>query len=293
MLAVALWLWLIRFLSAPPRSLLRGRRFVPAALPCLRGRKPEWVGEEVIRLKALMPDAGCRRIADTFNRLHAARHRMTVSKTWVAVAVRRNRLEIEEQRREWKRRIPCPVPINRVWGIDLTGKADSEGEIHPILGIVDHGSRLAVSLRALPDKATIAALRALLDAIERFGKPRAVRTDNEAVFTSRLFRFALWLLGIRHQRTELHCPWQNGRVERFFGTLKEKLDCWQIDSLEQLGLALDDFSTWYNHVRPHQHVGGRTPAEAWAGIDPYAVAPKSASYFSAWDGMLTGIRLRY
>jgi transposase InsO family protein len=251
------------------------------------------VVEEVVRLKALMPDTGCRSIADTFNRLHAARHRMTVSKTWVAVAVRKHRLEIEERRRHWKRRIPSPLPANRVWGIDLTGKADLAGEIHPILGIVYHGSRLAVGLRALPDKATIAILRALLDAIERFGRPRAVRTDNEAVFTSRLFRFALWVLGIRHQRTELHCPWQNGRVERFFGTLKEKLDRWQIDSFEQLGLALGDFRAWYNHVRPHQHLGGRTPAEAWTGVDPYAAAPRSASYFSAWDGMLTGIRLRY
>jgi transposase InsO family protein len=185
------------------------------------------------------------------------------------------------------------MPANRIWAIDLTGKSDSEGEVHPILGIVDHGSRLAVGLRALPDKATITVLRAILNAIERFGRPRAVRTDNEAVFTSRLFRFALWLLGIRHQRTELHCPWQNGRVERFFGTLKEKLDRWQVDSFEQLGLALGDFRAWYNHVRPHQHLGGRTPAEAWTRIDPYAAAPKSASYFSAWDGMLTGIRLRY
>jgi transposase InsO family protein len=292
MFLVVLWLWFFRILLRRSRSPSRGRRFVPAALPCLRSRKPEWVVEEAIRLKALMADAGCRRIADTFNRLHAARHRMTVSKTWVAVAVRKHRLEIEARRREWKRRIPSPMPANRLWGIDLTGKEDIEGEVHPILGIVDHGSRLAVSLQAISDKASITVLRALLEAIERFGRPRAVRTDNEAVFTSRLFRFALWVLGIRRQRTELHCPWENGRVERFVGTLKEKLDRWQVDSLEQLGLALGDFRAWYNHVRPHQHLGGRTPAEAWAGIDPYAVAPTSASYFSAWDGMLTGLYLR-
>ena len=292
MLFVALWLWPLQFLSAPNCSASRGRRFVPAALPCLRRRKPEWVVEEVIRLRALMSDAGCRRIADTFNRLHAARHRTTVSKTWVAITVRRHRLEIEERRREWKRRIPSPMPANRIWGIDLTGKMDSAGVVHPILGIVDHGSRLAVALQALPDKATIVILRALLDAIEQAGKPRTVRTDNESVFTSRLFRLALWSLGIAHQRTEPHCPWQNGRVERFFGTLKEKLDRWQVDGCDQLALALGDFRAWYNHVRPHQHLGGRTPSEAWAGIDPYAAVPRSVSYFSAWDGMLTGFHLR-
>ena len=113
--------------------------------------------------------------------------------------------------------------------------------------------------------------------------PRSVRTDNDGMFASRLFAFALAVLGICHQRTEPHCPWMNGRVERFFGTLKEKLNSWAVDGGEQLNLALGDFRAWYNHVRPHQHLGGRTPAEAWAGVDPYAPAPKAASYFSAWD----------
>ena len=112
------------------------------------------------------------------------------------------------------------------------------------------------------------------------------------MFTSRLFRWTLALLGIRHQRIEPHCPWQNGRVERFFGTLKAKLDRWAVEGIEQLEPALDDFLDWYNHVRPHQHLGAQTPSEAWAGIDPYAKASKAVRYFSAWDGMLTGFYLR-
>jgi putative transposase len=240
----------------------------------------------------VMSEEGCRRIADTFNRLHASRRRMTVSKTWVAMTVRKRRLEIEERRREWKRRVPRPMGANVLWGVDLTGKADNAGVVYPILGIVDHGSRLAVGLRALADKSTVAILRALLDAIEQHGRPRAIRTDNEAIFTSPLFRFALAILGIRHQRTELHCPWMNGRVERFFGTLKQKLDGWAVDGREQLDLALGDFRTWYNHVRPHQHLGGRTPFEAWQAIDPRAEPPREARYFSAWDGMLTDYWLR-
>jgi len=164
--------------------------------------------------------------------------------------------------------------------------------VHPILGIVDHGSRFAVAPRVLRDRSTVTVLRALLNAVERHGTPRMVRTDNEAIFTNGLFRFVLALLGIRHQRTELHCPWMNGRVERFFGTLKAKLDRWCVDGGDQLSLALGDFRTWYNHVRPHQHLAGRTPFEAWRRIDPYADSPKEARYFTAWDGMLTGYWLR-
>lgn len=266
MLVVLLWLCLTRLVRLQYPRTARGRRFIPAARPALRLRKPDWVVEEVIRLKAHLAQQGCRKVADTFNRLHAARHGMTVSKTYVATMVRRHRLQIETRRAEWKRRIPSPVEANQVWGLDLTTKGDLAGELHPILGIVDHGSRFAVALRVLPNKAAITLLRALLD--------------------------ALALLGIRHQRTERHCPWQNGRVERFFGTLKERLDGWAVDSLGQLELALADFRSWYNHVRPHQHLGGRTPAEAWRRIDPYAQVPKEVQPFSAWDGMLTGFYLR-
>ena len=80
------------------------------------------------------------------------------------------------------------------------------------------------------------------------------------MFTSRTFRLALSLLGIRHQRTDPGCPWQNGRVERFFGMLKQKLDQLLVDSLHAFNTALGEFRFFYNHVRPHQNLAGRTPA---------------------------------
>jgi putative transposase len=149
-----------------------------------------------------------------------------------------------------------------------------------------------VSLAALRNRTAITILRTLLDAIERHGRPKVVRTDNERIFTGALFRLVLAVLGIRHQRTELHCPWMNGRIERLFGTLKGKLDRWTVESFEELTLALGDFRAWYNHARPHQHLAGCTPFEAWSGIDPYASPLVAVRYFSAWDGVLTGYWIR-
>jgi hypothetical protein len=51
--------------------------------------KPEWVRREIIRLKALMPNAGCRMITHCFNRRFAKRRCMTVGKTYVADTIRR------------------------------------------------------------------------------------------------------------------------------------------------------------------------------------------------------------
>jgi len=77
------------------------------------------------------------------------------------------------------------------------------------------------------------------------------------------------------------------------GTLKEKLDGIELASHEALCGLLADFRLWYNAVRPHQHLAGHTPEEAWRGIDPYAAAPRSIRRFEAWDGLLTGYYLHH
>ncbi len=45
-------------------------------------KKPEWVVDKVIYLKAIMPDNGCGSIADIFNRIHHDQNK-SVSKTYV------------------------------------------------------------------------------------------------------------------------------------------------------------------------------------------------------------------
>lgn len=122
-------------------------------------------------------------------------------------------------------------------------------------------------------------------------RPRKSKSAFAVRWNSSLFRFSAWFLGIRHQCIEPQCPWQNGRIERFFGTLKEKLDGWAVADAAQLDLALAHFRLWYNHVRPHQHLGGATPAEVWQGIDILNRRPREY-WFEAWDGLLRGFHLR-
>jgi len=247
-------------------------------------------------LSRTTPDVGCRTIANTFNRRHARhqeiRRRMTVGKSFVADTLRRHRYEVEIMRRALKHRVPPALPRNLVWAMDLTGKTDTQGRTHTILDLLDHGSRGLLDLAALPDKCSWTLLGHLFLAIGKYGKPRAIRTDNEACFTSRVFRVVLRLAGIRHQRSDPDCPWQNGRIERLFGTLKAKLDQWEVAGFEALNASLGEFRFWYNHVRPHQNLQGATPAEAWSRVDPYAVPVRQDYWFEAWDGLLQGYYLR-
>lgn len=60
----------------------------------------------------------------------------------------------------------------------------------------------------------------------------------------------------------------------------------------QLNRDLQTFRYWYNHVRPHQNLDGRTPAEAWRDDSPYAKPSKQEYWFEAWDGLLMEYDLR-
>jgi putative transposase len=264
------------------RQRRRGRRPLKSGAPqrAFSRKKPKWVVSEVIRLCAHMPHEGCRKIASTFNRLHRHKNE-SVGKTYVATLAKRRALAILDLRKKLKNRVTKEGPRNLTWAADLTFLPDSL----PAFGIIDHGTRALISLRAVPTRTMIALLRVVLDAVESFGAPRFLRTDNEAVFASPLFTLALRLVGIRHQRTDRFCPWQNGRIERVFWTLKQRLILWWSDVgvPENPQADLDVVRVWYSHVRPHQALRGRTPFESW---NPYTRG--QLRHFCAWNGLLSG-----
>ena len=216
---------------------------------------------------------------------------MTVGKTFVSGVIRKHPYDIQAIRQKLKCRKLTAGPKNRIWGLDLTGKTDDQGQRHSILGLLDHGTRATLTLTVVRNKSAATLLHAVASCIERFGRPQTLRTDNEAMFRSWLFRVSLWLVGIRHQRIELQCPWQNGRIERFFGTLKSKLDQRAVDSIEHLDESLWLFRLWYNHVQPHQNLQGYTPAEIWSGKNILQRCSQTEYWFDAWDGLLTGYYL--
>jgi putative transposase len=248
-------------------------------------RKPAWVVSEILRMKAHCPELGLRKLEDAFNRRFAVQRGMTICKSTIANILRRHHAELLRLRRDIKHRVPRPMPRNRIWGLDLTGNTDVSGHPRMILGLLDHGSRACLQLSALADKSSLGILRELIDAFRRFGIPKVVRTDNEACFTSLTLRLALAALGVRLQHIQLHCPWQNGRVERFFGTFKRAIRQLAVADGDDLACRLIEFRAWYNHARPHQHLGGMTPAEVWDGRSR---SRKSPAFFSAWDGVLRG-----
>jgi len=79
-------------------------------------------------------------------------------------------------------------------------------------------------------------------------------------YRSRVFRAVLRRLRIKHKRTRPYRPQTNGKVERWIRTvLTECLYLQVFSSSEARRLALDRFIGYYDGVRPHLGIGGRTP----------------------------------
>lgn len=257
-------------------------------------RKPNWVVQEVLRLKVLMGTNGCRKIATTFNRLHQAQQH-TVGKSFVAHCIQTHQHALVQLRREMQNKRPRPVAVNAVWAMDLTFYACTSGQQHCALGIIDHGSRVLGCLTTVINRCSWTLLGHLCLAIGRYGKPAKLRTDNERIFTSFVFTTFLKLAGIGHQRIQTCAPWQNGRMERLFGTLKPLLRQLVIPSQAALQRALQEFTLFYNHVRPHQNLAGLTPAEHWNGYCTKDIAQRPATQtvlVQALDGLMVGYYLR-
>jgi len=130
---------------------------------------------------------------------------------------------------------------------------------------IDDATRL-VYAEILPDErkgtTTRFAIRALRWLREQGVAVRRILTDNGSAYRSRVFRAALRRLRIKHTRTRPYRPQTNGKVERWIRTvLSECLYLEVFSSSAARRLALDRYTVYYNDVRPHLGIGGRTPRQ--------------------------------
>jgi transposase InsO family protein len=129
---------------------------------------------------------------------------------------------------------------------------------------VDDHSRLAYA-EVLPDETgpTCAAflLRAALFFLSHGISIREIITDNARNYTlSYDFKEAVAAVGARHLTIRAHCPWQNGKVERFNRTIQTEWAYREVFTTNDArAQALDPWLDYYNTRRRHSAIGGKPP----------------------------------
>jgi transposase InsO family protein len=160
---------------------------------------------------------------------------------------------------------------NEMWQTDIT-HWQLTGEHHAeILNVIDDHSRLFICSHAY----THVKARDVVDSFHRaaqlHGLPAALLSDNGAVFTgtARHGKVALQTeleqLGVAAKNSRPYHPQTCGKIERLHQTLKRYLEKQPTaTTLKDLQRQLDAFVHYYNHMRPHRALQGRTPLQAYS-----------------------------
>ena len=96
-------------------------------------------------------------------------------------------------------------------------------------------------------------------------RPRII-SDNGPQFIARDFKEFIRICGMTHVRTSPYYPQSNGKLERWFKTLKG--GCIRVKtplSVEDAQRLVLEFANHYNMVRLHSAIGYVTPADKLAG----------------------------
>lgn len=155
---------------------------------------------------------------------------------------------------------------NDVWCADFKGWfLTGCGQRCDPLTITDAYSRYLLRCRSVA-KADGPHVRQVFEAAFRqYGLPLSIRTDNGPPFASTglagLSRLSVWWirLSIRPERITPGCPEQNGRHERFHETLQQETASPPQANLARQQRRFAEFQDEYNHLRPHEALGKRTP----------------------------------
>ena len=133
-----------------------------------------------------------------------------------------------------------------------------------IHAVVDDHSRYAYAEIHRDERADTCAgfFERALDHFDQLGiTVERVMTDNAWSYRhGRQLRELLDGRAIKHKFIRPHCPWQNGKVERFNRTLASEWAYARVyDTNRQRIAALPDFLHRYNNKRPHSAIGGHPP----------------------------------
>lgn len=185
---------------------------------------------------------------------------------------------------------------NDVWTIDFKGwwRVRTGKRCEP-LTVRDAFSRFL--LQAVACSTKIQDVRRELEKLFRkHGVPKAIQCDNGTPFISTRARAGLtqlsawWVsLGIRVVRSRPGCPQDNGGHERMHRDMKVEVQSCPSQDLATEQLRLDRFRQQFNHVRPHQALQGRTPAEVYKPTEKRKMVPVEYVYPAGFQTALVYI----
>jgi transposase InsO family protein len=230
-------------------------------------RSPERTGAEletqVVQARQRYPDWGARKLQVVLKRENIELTHSTIHR----ILLRHDLVGEPDRHRPAVQRFERSQP-NELWQMDFKSPIGWHTAVGP-LSVLDDHSRYAPVLQAVGNAKGELVREHLETAFIDCGVPEAMLMDHgvpwwSAQAATGATALSVWLMkqGIRLHWSGYRHPQTQGKVERFHGALQR---AWQ-----KRGWGGRDPQAWldaylweYNHVRPHEALGMKTPASVW------------------------------
>jgi putative transposase len=259
------------------RFLLDGGLSVPRACALLQiprstflyVAKPEDDTELLAQIQELAtrhPRYGYRRISVLLRRSTVVNEKR-VRRLW-----RQHQLQVRRLKRPRRSRSARPTRLTaaypgHIWAYDFVEDALADGTTLHILTVMDEFTREGLALDVARTTSAERVIGVLAALVAQHGAPNYLRSDNGAEFVATAVQAWLAEAGVKTLYIDPGKPWQNGKEERFNGTVRDEcLNMHQFHSVAESVVRLGAFRHQYNQERPHSRLGYLTPFEfktAW------------------------------
>jgi putative transposase len=204
------------------------------------------------------PRYGYRRISVLLNRKERVNQKR-VRRLW-----RRHRLQVrrivrKRERRARPERLQAAYP-GHIWAYDFVEDALIDGTPLRILTVMDEFTREGLALDVALTTSAERVIGVLTALVGQHGAPMHLRSDNGAEFVAIAVQTWLAQCGVQTLYIDPGKPWQNGKEERFNGTVRDEcLNLHVFTSLAEACVRLGAFRHHYNTDRPHSQLGYLAP----------------------------------
>ena len=165
-----------------------------------------------------------------------------------------------------------PEHPHHVWHTDIT-EIRVLWKRFEIAAVLDGYSRKLLMIKAFARRPNTHDMNQLIkEAVQRSdASPRFLISDHGSQFRKR-FKEACGRQGIKHVKGKVRVWQLNGKIERFFRTMKGWMrSTWMTPSTDGMQTRLNEYQVWYNEHRVHAAHQAHTPEDRIRGVDPIPI----------------------
>jgi len=222
------------------------------------------IERRIVELRLQRPDWGARKLAVLLQQDGVPLPRITIHRVLLRHGLVRAEDRVQPATHRFERERP-----NQLWQMDFKSPKGWGKPVGP-LSVLDDASRYMIALDGTWTTRSEAVKQRLTAAFDDCGVPEEMLMDHGVPWWNQQSsggwtKLSVWLMkqGIQLRFCGVRHPQTQGKVERFHGALEMARRRRGLPDASQYQGWLDDFRQEYNHLRPHEALGMKTPASVW------------------------------